>query len=410
MIRTLQKKFTVTAMIAVTVLLAVLLGAINAVNAFTQTAESGRLLEALAMQEGFGPAPTRPDDDFQDGRRGFFQQPMNENRRMSALYFTVRYGSGGEAEDVELRHIASVDEDEARALAARALASGKDSGRLDSYRFQIVEPAEGTKTVILLDVSTQRYNVLRVAALSALAGGLAWGAMLVLVMALSRRAIRPIAENMERQRQFVTDAGHEFKTPLAIIQANLDAMELMGGESKYSRNIRSQTRRLSDLMQNLLTLARIDENSVPMDLSEVDLSALAAEELEMFRAPAELKGIAVDSELAPGVAVQASRAQIAQLLSTLLDNAVKYCPEGGRVAMRLQRGDRAVLTLANTVSAPVDTARIFDRFYRADAARSQKAGGFGIGLSAAEAIVRLYKGSISARMDGEDTVVFTVKL
>ena len=111
MIRTLQKKFTVTAMIAVTVLLAVLLGAINAVNAFTQTAESGRLLEALAMQEGFGPAPTRPDDDFQDGRRGFFQQPMNENRRMSALYFTVRYGSGGEAEDVELRHIASVDED-----------------------------------------------------------------------------------------------------------------------------------------------------------------------------------------------------------------------------------------------------------------------------------------------------------
>ena len=130
----------------------------------------------------------------------------------------------------------------------------------------------------------------------------------------------------------------------------------------------------------------------------------------MFRAPAELKGIAVDSELAPGVAVQASRAQIAQLLSTLLDNAVKYCPEGGRVAMRLQRGDRAVLTLANTVSAPVDTARIFDRFYRADAARSQKAGGFGIGLSAAEAIVRLYKGSISARMDGEDTVVFTVKL
>ena len=168
-----------------------------------------------------------------------------------------------------------MDEDEARALAARALASGKDSGRLDSYRFQIVEPAEGTKTVILLDVSTQRYNVLRVAALSALAGGLAWGAMLVLVMALSRRAIRPIAENMERQRQFVTDAGHELKTPLAIIQANLDAMELMGGESKYSRNIRSQTRRLSDLMQNLLTLARIDENSVPMDLSEVDLSALA---------------------------------------------------------------------------------------------------------------------------------------
>ncbi len=412
MIRTLQKKFTVTAMIAVTVLLAVLLGVINIVNAVTQTAENDRLLQSLAMMEGFGPGPRfdqQPEGLPQD-HRGFWQEPMTEDRRMAALYFIVRLDSEGAVSSVDLRRIASVDEEEAADLASRALESGKGYGRLDSYRYQIVEPAEDAKTVIFLDISSQRHTVLRVAALSGLAGLLAWCAMLVLVMALSRRAIRPIAENMERQRRFVTDAGHELKTPLAIIQANLDAMELTGGESKYSRNIRSQTLRLSSLMQNLLTLARIDETQAPPDLTAVDLSALAAEQLEMFRAPAELKALRVSADIEPGVTVQANRPQLAQLLSTLLDNAVKYSREGGELSLRLQGGDKAVLTLANTVSEPVDTARIFDRFYRGDASRNQKSGGFGIGLSAAQAIVRLHKGSLSAAMDSEDTIIFTVKL
>jgi len=416
MIRTLQKKFTVTAMIAVTVLLAVLLGVINVVNAVTQTAENDRLLQSLAMMEGFGPVPMLDgqfdgqSDALPRDRRGFMQEPLTEDRRMAALYFTVRLDESGAVQSTDLRRIASVDEEEAAVLALRAVESGKGYGRLDDYRFQIVEPAEGCRAVIFLDVSSQRHNVLRVAALSALAGLLAWCAMLVLVMALSRRAIRPIAENMERQRRFVTDAGHELKTPLAIIQANLDAMELTGGENKYSRNIRSQALRLGNLTQNLLTLARLDENSVPLKPEAVDLSALAAEQLEMFRAPAELKGLTIRSEIAAGVSARADRVQMTQLFSTLLDNAVKYCPEGGALSLSLRQEDKAVLRLSNTVSAPVDTSRIFDRFYRADSSRNQKTGGFGIGLSAAQAIVALHKGRISARMEGEGTLVFTVEL
>lgn len=408
MIRTLQRKFVVTAMIAVTVLLAVLLGAINVVNAVSQKAENDRMLEMLASQEDFGPTPFAGNE--REEQRGFFgKEPTNEARRMSALYFTVRVDSEGDIEAVDLRRIASVDEEAAAALAEKALASGESEGRLDSYRYRIVQPSPEQRTIVFLDVSAQRYGVLRVAALSALAGALAWLAMLALVAALSRRAIRPIAENMERQRQFVTDAGHELKTPLAIIQANVDAMELMGGASKYSANIRSQTKRLSELMQNLLTLARIDESGAPAELAPVDLSALAHEQLEMFRAPAELKGLAVESDIEGGVSVKGERGQLAQLLSILLDNAVKYCPAGGALSLRLQKGEKATLTLANTVECPVDTERIFDRFYRSDAARNQKSGGFGIGLSAAQAIVRRHKGTITARMDG-DKLVFTVKL
>ena len=413
MIRTLQKKFVVTAMIAVTVLLLTVLGLINGVNALSQSRQSQRLLTSLAMQEGFGPAPRPEEGPFPGGPRedrgGFFQEPLTEDSRMAALYFAVRLDAEDRVLDVDLRRIASVTEEEAAALALQTL-SGRGYGRLGSYRFQIVEPAEGFHTVLFLDVSQQLRAVRRIAALSALAGLLAWCAMLVLVRALSRRTIRPIAENMQRQRQFVTDAGHELKTPLAIIQANVDAMELTGGESKYSRNIRSQTVRLSGLMQNLLTLARMDESSAPPDVEELSLSQLTAEQLESFRAPAELRQLGLEADIQEGVTVLASRQQMAQLLSTLLDNAVKYCAEGGRIALSLRREDRAVLRLRNTVGdEDVDVERLFDRFYRADSARSQKSGGYGIGLSAAQAIVRLHKGELSAARDGVD-IVFTVQL
>ena len=263
--------------------------------------------------------------------------------------------------------------------------------------------------MVFLDVSSQRFDLLRVAALSGLLGLAAWIAMLALVAALSRRAIRPIAENIERQRRFVTDAGHELKTPLAIILANLDAMELTGQESKYSRNIRSQASRLSTLMQNLLTLARIDENAALPDAAPLSLTELCRESAEMFRAPAELRRLTLSADIAEGVSVNGSRAMLQQLLSTLLDNAVKYSPEGGEIGVRLRQEDRVVLRVSNDVGEErPDITRLFDRFYRSDSSRSQK-GGFGIGLSAAQAIVRQHKGEIEAHYEG-DTIVFTVRL
>ena len=405
MTKTLQRKFIVTAMIAVTVLLLVLLGAINVVNAISSSRQSDELLDMLARQEDFGPV-TPMDGAPGDGPWGFFQRRLNENDRMSALTFSVRFNGEGETESVNTDRIASLQAEEAEALAREALASGKNEGRIGERKFRIVQPAPDCKTVVFLDVSSQRYDLLRVAALI---GALAWLAMLALVAALSRRAIRPIAENLERQRQFVTDAGHELKTPLAVILANLDAMELRGGENKYSRNIRGQATRLSTLMQNLLTLARLDENSPRPDMEILSLSELAREAAETFRTPAELKKLRLQTEIAENVSVTGNRPQLQQMLSTLLDNAVKYCPEGGTIRVTLRQEDRAILRVANTVGeerASLD--RIFDRFYRSDSARSQK-GGFGIGLSAAQAIVRLHKGEIAADYRG-DEIVFTVRL
>lgn len=415
MIRTLRRKFIVTAMIAVTVLLLVLLGAINAVNAWTSRTEIERQLDMLCdTRRDFDPAEGQTPPDFAPFRRAGGRERMTLGPASGAeMLFTARYylvwaDESGEITAVDDTHIEYGSREEAAELFAAA--SGQSEGRTGAFRFRTAAlDGGGTLTVFLYTAQT-RQSVLRVAGLSALAGLAAWGLMLLLVAFLSKKTIEPIARNMEKQKRFVTDAGHELKTPLAIILANTEAMELRQGESKYSRNIREQVQRLSGLTQNLLTLARADEGGA-LQTEELDLSALAAESLRPFRESAELKGLQLAEELASDVRVTADRRQLSQLLSILLDNAVKYTPEGGAIALRLHReGGKAVLEVCNTVAdQSIPPERFFDRFYRADEARTQKNGGYGIGLSAARAIAEAHKGSLSAAYEG-DGIVFTLKL
>ena len=424
MIRALQKKFVVTAMIAVTVLLLVVLGALNVFNAVSNARQTEFLLDDLGRQAAFfprtedgaaappaagepepvsgsagAPGEAQPDLFGHGRRRGFLDEPMDDNMRMSALYFLADLDAQGRVLRTDVSHIASVTEEVAAALAL-TLDVDQTGGSAGSYRYKIFPRPEGGYRVVFLDSGVRRSAVMRVALLSLLLGCVSWLLMLALVMALSRRAIRPIAENMERQRQFVTDAGHELKTPVAIILANVDAMELRGGESKYSRNIRSQAARLSELMKNLLTLARVDEYSVLKQPQRLDFSSLCREVFLPFREAAELKHIRYDMDLADALELTGDRTLLAQLCSILADNAVKYCPEDGEIGITLRSENRRIcLRVSNTVTEVPDLDRIFDRFYRADSSRNQKSGGFGIGLSAARTIARLHRAELTAGHD-----------
>lgn len=423
MIRALQKKFVVTAMIAVTVLLLVVLGALNVFNAVSNARQTEFLLDDLGRQNALFPrtedhalppaavepepasgAPGTPAEGqpgpFEPGRRrGFLDEPMDENTRMSALYFVADLDDQGRVLRTDVSHIASVTEEEAAELAS-GLDVTQTGGSAGSYRYKVFSRPGGGYRIVFLDSAVRRNAVMRVALLSLRLGSVSWLLMLTLVMALSRRAIRPIAENMERQRQFVTDAGHELKTPVAIILANVDAMEMRGGESKYSRNIRSQAVRLSELMKNLLTLARVDEYSVLEQPQRLDFSSLCREVFLPFREAAELKHIRYGMDLQEGLVLSGDRNLLAQLCSILADNAVKYCPENGEIAISLRAENRRVcLRVSNTVTEVPDLERIFDRFYRADSSRNQKSGGFGIGLSAAQTIAHLHRAELTAGHD-----------
>lgn len=399
MIRILQKKFIVTAMIAVTVLLLVVLGALNVVNLRSNIRQAEMMLDMLGFQGDRGPFEGPVPDGMREPRR-FLDEPMDENARMSAVYFRVDLDEHRNVIRTDVSHIASVTEEEASAMA-RALDPGRESGKLGSFRYRFFSTPAGGYRVVFLDSAARQASVLRVALLSLLLGLVSWLLMLVLVMLLSKKAIQPIAENMQRQRQFVTDAGHELKTPLAIILANVDALELRAGESKYSRNIRTQAKRLSDLMKNLLTLARMDELSTQEHSEQLDFSALCTDSFSMFREGAELRQLAFSLEIEDHISIRGDRSQLSQLCSILGDNAVKYCAAQGEIRIRLKKDSpgSCCLRVMNTVSEKPDVDHLFDRFYRSDVSRNQKEGGFGIGLSAAQAIAALHRTALTAEYD-----------
>lgn len=410
MIKMLQKKFVVTAMIAVSALIFLLLGAVNAVNIVIVQGEVDRTL-SMIMENGGNPGNTLPGQNT--APPGLMDAPKSDyDTLMSSNYFIVRLNRDGQSVFVDVSRTSAVTEEEAEAVAEKLYGSGKDSGKTGKFRYLIQADRVGNgTTAVFLDTSDESYSYLRVLLLSASIGLVCWGLMLLFVILLSKKAIRPIAENFEKQKQFVTNAGHEIKTPLAIIQSNTEAMELYNGENKWSKNIKTQTMRLSGLMNQLLMLARMDETAGKARMVDFCVSQTLEDVLQGFLQPAEEKGIVLHTDIQPDIILHADQSQIEQLCSILLDNAVKYADDGGQVWVCLTRdGKRVQMRFQNTCkSLPDDSPdKLFERFYRADTARTQKSGGYGIGLSIARTIVEANKGKIQAKYTNPNHITFLV--
>jgi len=420
MIKALQKKFVVTAMAAVTVLMLLMLGAVNAANLIITGNEIERRLELISGEET--EPGMKPDMDPGKGHEPGAPPPGLDMRApkndydtvMSSNFFVLRFDENGSIVYVDVSRTSAVSEEDAKAYAQEVYQTGKETGKSGRFRYLVrSSPAGQGKTVIFLDISEERVSGLRVLLLSGAAGCVCWALMFAFVALLSRRAIRPIAESMERQKQFVTNAGHEIKTPLAIIQSNTEAMELYNGENKWSRNIKEQTMRLDGLMKNLLTLARMDEGGMKGKAVEFSAGSLLVEVVDEFMEPFKLRGISVQTDIQEDVYICADREQVGQLFAILLDNALKYTDDNGRVRCAVCRsGERSVIRVENTCEAlpEVLPEKLFDRFYRADGARTQKGhGGYGIGLSMARFIAEASKGMIRAEYREGNVVSFEVE-
>lgn len=459
MVKQLQKKFIISAMLAVTILLVVLIGGINVFNYLTTSGDNDRLMEMLCYSfetstkwnadtsdntqppqsingtqqntadasgnqndNGFVPQDngTKPPDDKKNN--GFGRH--DKNAVDSARYAAVAIDKNGNIIRTDVTHISSLTEDEVTAITEAlknndASGTGTYNGFL--YRISETKRAEG-KIIILLDNGMQISSFFTVLFISVGAGIFGWLLMLLLVILLSKKTIAPVARSIEKQKQFVTNAGHEIKTPLAIILANTDAMELHNGENKWSKNIRAQTLRLSGLMQNLLMLAKMDESSAKLPMCSFDISTAAEDTVNAFIEPAALKGVMIEQDIQKGLQLNGNRDSIVQLMTVLLDNAVKYTVSGGMISAKLSGNEKNItLSIANTCE-PVDhPEKLFDRFYRGDSARTQKNGGYGIGLSVAQAIAELHKGTITAEnitdtspdnpdINTDNMLMFTVRI
>jgi len=411
MIKILQRKFIIAAMTAISILLLLLLGTINIINIMSVGKQIDAKLEMISQNEGdpnnipMAPRDIPPREPY--GIKNDYDTFMSSN------FFVVRFDRNGDIVYTDVSRISSVSEQDAKDLAEKIYTKNTASGKIDSFKYTFRDSRVGFgKVAVFLDTSTDIYSYIRVLILSVAIGIACWLFMLLFVILLSKRAIRPIAENIEKQKQFVTNAGHEIKTPLAIIQSNTEAMELYNGENKWSKNIKEQTVRLNELMKNLLTLARMDENSDNLILSNCSLSQLLVDNTECFKETLKLRGITLQTSIQPMISFRANKEHITQLISVLMDNAVKYTNDNGNIFVSLEGNDRRIkLQFKNTCHQlpPVPPDKLFDRFYRADEARTQKNGGYGIGLSVAQSITETYKGKISAEYENGNTIVFTIR-
>ncbi len=437
MIKRLQRNFILIAAVSVAAVMTVLLLGINAANIYQMNREADELLTVLSDNQGHFPemrhnpkeelnefpsAPA-PLEEFgpqgslrpqQDNRQDKIMRPfgsvLSEETRFKTRYFTVLY-KADETVLVNVDNVAAVQEDGALAYADKVRRSGGVKGYLDNYRY-CVTSFNGDMLYIFLDCTDSLRNVKTFAVFSLAVGLVCLIVVTALVTIFSRRAILPVVENMERQKRFITDAGHEIKTPLAIIRADAEVLEMTAGESEWTVSIRNQVERLTELVKNLLALAKMDETVKYITLSNVDFSETVGGTAASFLPVIQSRGLALSTDIEEQLHVQGDKASLEQLVNILMDNAVKYAKTSTKIELSLKAaGKKVLLSIYNVCDETPqgDLNRLFDRFYRADESRSRKTGGYGIGLSLAQAIVTAHKGDISAAAQ-QDGICFTVVL
>lgn len=398
MLKKMRWRFIGAAMAAFTAVVLTLLCFVNLWNYHSVTSQQDEALTRLMeIEDQQMPFSSRrgalPFDDWSH---------FSPEVQYSLRFFSVHYDTNGIVSRVNQDYIASISESDAETYADAVLESGKAHGYESGYRY-LVSTTEDETVVLFLnserEIQTMRSLLWITLAIAAVCLAVVFG----LVVLFSQRAITPYLKNMEAQKQFITNAGHELKTPLTAISTSADVLAMEHDGDEWVHNIQVQSGRLSKLITSLVALSRLDEENPFPVRTEFSLSDALWEISEPFGSLAQAKGKAYTQDIADGLTVTGDRTAIQQMFSILLDNALKYSPDGGSISLTTQRsGKMAEVTVSNTVDTAqsIDTTRLFDRFYRADESHSGAVSGTGIGLSIVKATVEAHGGTISVRQEG----------
>lgn len=281
----------------------------------------------------------------------------------------------------------------------------------NGYRCFVTQSEDGGFMAIFLDAHRDLQTVKTTAWLSLAAMLFCVACVYLVVTLLSRRAIDPVVKASEKQKQFITDASHELKTPITVIATSLKVLEMENGENKWIDKSLAQTEKLRDLVNSLVSLSRMDEEQSPLKMCDFSLSDAVSETVGSFADFAAANGHMLTAEIAPEILYHGDEYAIRQMVSILLDNAVKYADEHACIKLSVEKGKKGpVIRTVNpcTGLTQQQVERLFDRFYRVDASRSSS--GFGIGLSLAHSIAEGHKGSIRATCCEDNKIEFTVSL
>lgn len=413
MIKKLQKKFISITAIALFIMIFLVMAAINCVFFLQTDRQLDIRLDMLFREQnsvrlqGNTPPPGEKEPEQLFPR-------FEDKLRIRSDGCVVYLDTSGNITEIRQDGAGNYSEEELESIVSELTAESDSDGWYQYYKFRMVSQTDSKNqsvTVIgLINASSSLYSVFTMLLISLCIGLISFLSILLIIVLASKHAVKPIAESYAKQKQFVTDAGHELKTPLTVISANNELARMIYGDSEWFDSIDRQVNKLNHLVRSLITLAKMDEEQKPV-FTPFHFSDAVFDTAKSFESLLHSQGKLLTLDIAENITYNGDESKLRQMVSILMDNAVKYCDEKGKVAVKLT-GDRQIRLqvindYADTENFEAD--KVFERFFRADKARISN-GSYGLGLSIAKSIVELHKGTIRAKVLEHGRIMFEVIL
>lgn len=420
MIQKFRWKFIGMSITALFIVLVITLGALLGVSYTQSHNEVDRVLTALVNNQGqLNPRNAKPVFGNQKDpiNKNFLAGEYNPEAVFQYRYFTVAETPHSNPRIVNDDNVYDVGRAEILSTSKRIFKDKTTDGVVtignNQYAYRVRKNQTGRKFIVYLNESLiyHRFSLLvRVSIVLGIGALIVFALVLILV---SKKAIGPIITTYRKQREFITNAGHELKTPLAIIAANTEMEEMLGNNSEWNKSTKEQVDRLTRLINRLIELARTGETGEVV-LNKVNFSEIVKKNVNSFKSVMQKNNLKYSGMIMPDLYVKAEKNVLSELINILLDNARKYCDKDGKVQVTLTKGrlgTNAILKVANTYKEGKgkDYSHFFERFYREDESHNSKQSGFGIGLAMAQDIVHTFHGKIHVSHK-DDMIIFTVIL
>lgn len=399
----LRKKFIYFSVGIIAIVLLSIMAFVNVTNFYNLKRSSDELLKTLVENNGVMPS-FKLNDNSKEEKTVYLKNFSNR-------FFTVKTDNKKNVITVNTDDVFFTSASEAVEYAKDVLSSGKSRGYYGGFKY-VVENTENGKLIAFVDVVKDFDVFYSNLGNSVVISFFVLGFVTFFSFVLSKKAVAPMVQAYEKQNAFITDASHELKTPLAIINTSADVLEMESGESKWTGNIHKQVNRLNGLIGNLISLTKLEESD-DLDRLEFSLSDTFDDCVMDVKDYALSLDKNIVTDIEKDISFKGDEKLIRQVIGILLDNAIKYAREKSDINVKLTKQNKKIVF---TVENEADNLEIknynilFERFYRADSSRNSKTGGYGIGLSIAQSIVLKHKGKISADSFDGERIVFTVKL
>ena len=389
MFKSLRKKFIITAVGSVAVVITVLALALNFIN-FNKLEEKidTTLLDASKSQ-AITKIFSEDGDDLVITKNS--TNPTDYNG-----FSIAKVDSDGEIIKAYRDDTLVSNHDALQSKVEQALEKGGTSGFIGTYRFLKVETEVGN-LILFLNCQRELDSFESFAKNSILISIFVIVSVLIMIILISKKVIAPIQETYIKQKQFITGASHELKTPLAIISSNADVLEMENGNSKWTNNIHNQVDRLTSLVNSLVVFSRMEEKDT-VERESFDLTEVLQSRIADFNELANFQKKYIVTNITSNLNYYGEKESIIQLMDILLENSIKYAPENSDILVSLEKNRKyAILKVSNKADVKKgDLSKVFDRFYRLDESRNSNIKGYGIGLSMAQLIAEKHKETIRA--------------